>query len=201
MISDLLKGELSGSHTTEFFNLDNLKSKTNRAFNLGSERSEEFKSKYSDRTERFNLESDNKSPNTTERFNLESDRTTERFNLESYLEDEVLYLTGQASYTLTDGVDSIYVYPKSGPVSIYLGTNFESDHIIFIKDTTLEHAETSSFNINLIAKRIECYNGLLLTVGTEYIINSCGGAVTLRFAKRLNTWIIESQFFGNGRSK
>lgn len=119
-----------------------------------------------------------------------------------------------------DGIGIIYANTIEGPVNIILGTptdaTFEANRQIFIKDVSLEYAAASSYNINVtvphvidgpevIQPRIEFYCNGALTVGTgSYVINSSGGAVTLRYFQSgllgsAPTWVIENQFIGNSR--
>lgn len=135
-----------------------------------------------------------------------------------------LYINGTTSGSTQlisrgDGTDIVYVNPINGAVSVQLGTpkdqTFEDNRVITVKDTTLEFGTTSSHNINVLvpgatgnatAVRIEHYVNGVLTVSNNasYVINTIGGAVTLRYAPALvpgalPTWVIMSKFDGNPR--
>ena len=118
-----------------------------------------------------------------------------------------------------DGINLVYTYPKNGEIIILLGSDdnaiFETNRKLVIKDVTPEFSTGSSFNVKIKVPRgirIENYgqygqggsHGLTVTENGEYLLNSSGGCVSLRFSPsfiigQLPTWVIESQLIGNPR--
>ena len=128
-----------------------------------------------------------------------------------HIADEDLYIQyGTHTILPHDGYRIIYADSTNGAVNIMLGSqdnhNFERNRRITIKDVSLEIGDGSAYNVNIIVPncgtRIEYYRDGVLTAGVNagYVINTNGGAVTLRYfmssIPNVGTWVIESQFIG-----
>lgn len=113
-----------------------------------------------------------------------------------------------------DGYQILYADPQKYHIVIYLGTpedhSFQSERAITIKDTSTS-APYNIYIANLSPHvRLQHYRAvnskhveLVTTPKGVYIVNSAGGAVTLRYTviNQQPTWLIESQFIGNRRPK
>lgn len=121
--------------------------------------------------------------------------------------------TANVSIVRGDGINVVYANPSRGDIRIQLGRepnpSFEANRQLTVKDVSLEFGSGSSHNIYLWVPnrvRIEHYGNTGITVsdGGTYVLNSSGGAVTLRYASSflpgaLPTWVIENQLVGNPR--
>lgn len=124
------------------------------------------------------------------------------------------------TYTLLpqSSVNTIYVLPINGPISIKLGTlnncNFPQERVVVIKDMSLCSSLSSSYNVSVSSGS---YSVLLTDYGTDgrlrktsdgsYTLNTVEGSVTLNYTSCLcndfnapiNSWSIINQFIGNPR--
>jgi hypothetical protein len=108
----------------------------------------------------------------------------------------------------SDNIDILYVNPSSNPIVVVFEVPFPPNYKITIKDVSLNHPTSydvyikieQSTNLvqlqhyNASGKLMNSYNGI-------YVLDTAGGAVTYRYYKDQDTFVIENQFMGNDRVK
>jgi hypothetical protein len=113
----------------------------------------------------------------------------------------VVISNGENRRIVSSPVEVVYVATDCGEIEVVLGEGFGDAARLMVKDISA----SSPYNVRITVQnktRIEHYNRkgeIVCNVRGTYLLNSHRGAVTFRYHRPSDVWVIESQLVGSCR--